>query len=202
MRKINEDTVVIATHNQGKLLEISALFSKFNLNVISVSNFNLKEPKETEDTFIGNARIKAHFAAKNSNFISLSDDSGIMVDGLNGAPGVYTADWATTEDGRDFNHAMTRVWTLLEKNKIASPRTAHFICVLCLAWPDGHDEVFEGKVSGKITWPMRGKNGFGFDPIFIPDGHKETFGEMNQDKKHKMSHRSIAFGKLVNACLS
>jgi XTP/dITP diphosphohydrolase len=202
MRKIYEDTIVIATHNEGKLLEISNLFSKFKLNVLSVSEFNLKEPIETEDNFIGNARIKAHFAAKNSNLLSLSDDSGIMVDGLNGAPGVYTADWATTQNGRDYNLAMTKVWALLEKNNIPSPRTAHFICVLCLTWPDGHDEIFEGKVSGKITWPMRGENGFGFDPIFIPNGHKKTFGEMNPNEKHKMSHRSIAFGKLINACLS
>ena len=179
MRKIYEDTIVIATHNEGKLLEISNLFSKFKLSVLSVSEFNLKEPIETEDNFIGNARIKAHFAAKNSNLLSLSDDSGIMVDGLNGAPGVYTADWATTQNGRDYNLAMTKVWALLEKNNIPSPRTAHFICVLCLTWPDGHDEIFEGKVSGKITWPMRGENGFGFDPIFIPNGHKKTFGEMN-----------------------
>jgi XTP/dITP diphosphohydrolase len=200
MRKIEEDTIVIATHNNGKLVEISELFKNFKIKTISVSKFNLKEPKETESTFIGNARIKAHFASEATGLPALSDDSGLVVDGLNGAPGVYTADWATTAQGRNFDLAMEKVWSLLEEKKTPFPRIAHFICVLCLAWPDGHDEIFEGSISGQIVWPMKGTKGFGFDPVFLPDGQTKTFGEMSPEKKHNMSHRSVAFKKLLNAC--
>lgn len=200
MRKLVEKKIVLASHNAGKLREIAALLDPFGINVVSAGSLGFDEPEETEDNFAGNARIKAHYAAELSGFPALSDDSGITVDGLNGAPGVYTADWAETENGRDFEMAMTKVWTLLEEKNTKFPRTAAFNCTLCLAWPDGHDEIFEGKVEGTVVWPMRGKNGFGFDPVFQPLGHSETFGEMDPQQKHDMSHRADAFAKLVSGC--
>lgn len=197
MRKFSGSKLVIASHNKGKLREIAALLEPFGIEVASAADFGLNEPEETESTFAGNARIKAHFAAKETGLPALSDDSGIMVDALDGAPGVYTADWAETPNGRDFPMAMTKVWTLLEEQNAPEPRTARFCCTLCLAWPDGHDEVFEGTVSGRLVWPMRGDLGFGFDPIFLPDGETQTFGEMDPARKHDMSHRADAFAKLV-----
>ena len=195
MRKLTEPKIVLASHNNGKLNEIMELLSPYNIDVVSAGYLGLKEPVETESTFIGNARIKAHFAAKASNLPALSDDSGIQVDALNGNPGVYTANWAETPNGRDFQLAMTKVWTKLEERNAPEPRTARFCATLCLAWPDGHDEIFEGTVEGRISWPMRGNFGFGFDPIFTPNGEIETFGEMNPIKKHSMSHRNEAFQK-------
>lgn len=200
VRKFAERNLVIASHNAGKLHEIELLLNQFDVAISSAANHGLVEPAETEDNFIGNARIKAHFAASQTGFPALSDDSGISIEALDGAPGVYTADWAETPNGRDFPMAMTKVWRLLEECNAPSPRNAAFNCTLCLAWPDGHDEVFEGKVSGQIVWPMRGSEGFGFDPIFVPNGHNETFGEMDAKKKHAMSHRAIAFAKLVEGC--
>lgn len=202
MRKFDGDKLVVATHNTGKLREISALLEPFGIAVTSAGALGLEEPEETEDTFVGNARIKAHFAAKESGLPALSDDSGIMVDALDGAPGVYTADWAETPNGRDFPMAMEKTWTLLEEKNAPLPRTARFCCTLCLAWPDGHDEVFEGKVEGSLTWPMRGDQGFGYDPIFVPEGFDITFGEMDPDKKHQMSHRADAFAKLVKGAFA
>ncbi len=199
-RKLTENRLVVATHNAGKLREIGALLSPFGVDVVSADELGLDEPEETENTFAGNARIKAHHAAKNSGLPALSDDSGIAVDALDGAPGVYTADWAETPNGRDFPMAMAKVWTKLEDRATSEPRTAAFHCTLCLAWPDGHDELFEGKVSGRLTWPMRGTRGFGYDPMFIPDGETQTFGEMGPDRKHGMSHRAHAFAKLVAKC--
>ena len=202
MRRFDGGTLVIASHNAGKIREIGALLQPYGAQVMSASDFGLAEPEETEDSFAGNARIKAHYAARDSGHPALSDDSGIMVDGLDGAPGVHTADWAETGHGRDFAMAMTRVWTMLEERKAAVPRTARFCCTLCLAWPDGHDELFEGRVEGQVVWPMRGDRGFGFDPVFLPDGETETFGEMDPAKKHRMSHRAAAFAKLVAACFA
>lgn len=202
MRKFDGDKLVVATHNAGKLREISALLEPYGIAVTSAGALGLEEPEETEDSFAGNARIKAHFAAKESGLPALSDDSGIMVDALDGAPGVYTADWAETPNGRDFPMAMEKTWTLLEQKNAPLPRTARFCCTLCLAWPDGHDEVFEGKVEGSLTWPMRGDQGFGYDPIFIPEGFDITFGEMDPDKKHQMSHRADAFAKLVKGAFA
>ena len=196
-RAFDGDKLVIASHNAGKIREIGALLAPFGVSVVSAGDLGLDEPEETEDTFAGNARIKAHFAAKASGLPALSDDSGITVDALDGQPGVYTADWAETPNGRDFPMAMTKVWTLLEEKSAPEPRTAAFNCTLCLAWPDGHDEIFEGIVRGAVSWPMRGENGFGFDPIFVPNGHSETFGEMDPAQKHAMSHRADAFAKLV-----
>lgn len=200
MRKLTENRIVLASHNTGKLREISELLAPYGIEVVSAGDLGLAEPAETEDNFAGNARIKAHFAAKASGLPALSDDSGIEVDGLNGQPGVYTADWAETPRGRDFKMAMTRVWALLMENQSPKPWTARFCCTLCLAWPDGHDEIFAGTVEGQVVWPMRGQNGFGFDPIFQPDGHSETFGEMDPAIKHGMSHRADAFAKLVAGC--
>ena len=200
MRRFTGDKLVIASHNKGKLREMAALLAPFGVTVVSAGDLGLPEPAETEDSFAGNARIKAHFAAKESGLPALSDDSGLMVDALNGAPGVYTADWAETPNGRDFNMAMEKTWALLETHNAPEPRTASFNCTLCLAWPDGHDEIFDGQVPGRLTWPMRGEQGFGYDPMFIPDGYDETFGEMDPMKKHEMSHRAIAFAKLVEGC--
>lgn len=200
MRKLVENRIVLASHNAGKLREISALLAPFGIEVVSAGDLGFDEPEETEDNFAGNARIKAHFAAKASGLPALSDDSGIQVDALNGAPGVYTADWAETPQGRDFPMAMTKVWTLLEEKQAPEPRLAQFCCTLCLAWPDGHDEIFEGAVKGTLVWPMRGDLGFGFDPIFQPIGFKRTFAEIDPAKKHEMSHRADAFAKLVAGC--
>jgi XTP/dITP diphosphohydrolase len=201
-RKFDGDKLVIATHNAGKLREIGALLAPFGVEVISAGELGFDEPEETESTFAGNARIKAHYAAKKSGLPALSDDSGIMVDALDGAPGVYTADWAETPNGRDFVMAMTKVWTLLEEKSAPEPRKASFTATLCLAWPDGHDEIFEGQVHGRVVWPMRGEQGFGFDPVFQPDGKDQTFGEMDPAEKHAMSHRSVAFQKLVEGCFA
>ncbi len=200
MRKFDDDALVIATHNKGKLREIAALLAPFGVSVSSAADHGLEEPEETEDTFAGNARIKAHFAAQATGLPALSDDSGITVEALDGAPGVYTADWAETPQGRDFPMAMEKVWRLLEERGAPAPRKAAFNCTLCLAWPDGHDEVFEGRVEGQVVWPMRGKNGFGFDPVFLPDGESETFGEMAPERKDAMSHRADAFAKFVQGC--
>lgn len=202
MRKFSDDSLIIATHNKGKLGEISELLLPFGVNVTSAGKLGLEEPEETEETFAGNARIKAHFAAQASGKPALSDDSGITVNALDGAPGVYTADWAETPTGRDFPMAMKKVWDLLEAKNAPTPRTASFNCTLCLAWPDGHDEIFEGKVNGHLVWPMRGQSGFGFDPIFVPHGENLTFGEMNPERKKQISHRADAFAKLVDSCFA
>lgn len=197
MRKLTEQKIVLASHNAGKLKEITELLHPFGITVVSASELGLPEPEETEDTFAGNARIKAHFAANAANLPALSDDSGLSVEALDGAPGVYTADWAETPNGRDFPMAMEKVWAKLEEMNAPHPRSAAFHCTLCLAWPDGHDEVFEGKVEGSLSWPMRGDQGFGFDPIFTPYGESITFGEMDPAGKKAVSHRSDAFRKFA-----
>ncbi len=202
MRKFTEERLVVATHNKGKLEEISALLEPFSVAVTSAGQLGLAEPAETETTFIGNARIKAHFAAQASGLPALADDSGITIDGLNGAPGVYTADWAETPNGRDFVLAMTKTWAALEAANAPYPRLAQFRCTLVLAWPDGHDEVFEGVMPGQVVWPMRGDQGHGYDPIFQPDGHDVTFGEMDRWAKNQISHRADAFRKLVEGCFT
>lgn len=202
MRKFTDEKLVIASHNKGKLREIAELLSPFGVTTVSAGDLGLDEPEETESTFAGNARIKAHYAAKASGLPALSDDSGIMVDALDGAPGVYTADWAETPNGRDFPMAMTKVWDMLNAKSAPEPRLAQFCATLCLAWPDGHDELFEGQVKGRLVWPMRGDLGFGFDPIFQPLGETVTFGEMDPTRKHGMSHRADAFKKLVAGCFA
>src|SRR5210317_1122081 len=200
MRVLTAPKIVLASHNKGKLREIQALLAPFGIACVSAGELGLEEPVETETSFAGNARLKAHFAAQAAGLPALSDDSGITVDGLDGAPGVYTADWAETPDGRDFVMAMTRTWNELEQRGVAEPRLAQFRCCLVLAWPDGHDEVFEGVMPGRIVWPMRGDQGHGYDPIFQPDGYDVTFGEMDRWEKNKISHRADAFKKLIAGC--
>ena len=202
MRVLTEPTIVLASHNKGKLQEIQALLAPFGIACVSAGELGLEEPVETETSFAGNARLKAHFAAQAAGLPALSDDSGICVDGLYGAPGVYTADWAETPSGRNFTMAMTRVWKELDAADAPSPRRAQFNCTLCLAWPDGHDEIFAGIATGQVVWPMRGMHGFGFDPMFQPDGFDQTFAEMLPEEKHPLSHRADAFNKLVSGCLT
>jgi XTP/dITP diphosphohydrolase len=202
MRKFSGDTLLVATHNRGKLEEIAKLLEPFGISVVSAGDMNLPEPAETEDSFVGNARIKAHAAAKATGLPALSDDSGITIDALNGAPGVYTADWAETPNGRDFVMAMAKTWEKLEAVAAPEPRLAQFRCTLVLAWPDGHDEVFEGVMPGRVVWPMRGSQGHGYDPIFQPDGFEITFGEMDRWQKNEISHRADAFRKLVGGCFT
>ncbi len=202
MRKFQGDRLVVATHNRGKQEEIAALLVPFAIAVLSAADLGLTEPAETETTFVGNARIKAHAAAQATGLPSLADDSGISIDALDGAPGVYTADWAETPQGRDFALAMTRAWQALEAAEAPYPRKAQFRCTLVLAWPDGRDEVFEGVMPGQVVWPMRGDQGHGYDPIFQPDGHMVTFGEMDRWAKNQISHRADAFRKLVEGCFS
>lgn len=199
-RKFSGATLVVATHNNGKLEEITDLLAPFNVAVKGAKELNLTEPEETETTFVGNARIKAHAAARATGLPALSDDSGITIDSLGGSPGVYTADWAETPNGRDFVMAMEKTHAALEAANAPFPRRAQFRCTLVLAWPDGHDEVFEGVMPGVIVWPMRGDQGHGYDPIFQPDGYDITFGEMDRWEKNKISHRADAFKKFVAGC--
>ncbi len=200
MRRFSGDRLLVATHNKGKLEEIADLLAPFDVKVVGAAELNLPEPDETETTFIGNARIKAHAAAQATGLPALADDSGIAIDALGGAPGVYTADWAETPNGRDFIMAMTRAHDALEAANAPYPRRAQFCCTLVLAWPDGHDEVFEGVMPGQVVWPMRGDQGHGYDPIFQPDGYDQTFAEMDRWEKNRISHRADAFRKLVAGC--
>ena len=202
MRGLRGNTLCIATHNRGKLEEIAALLAPYDVRVVSAGDLGLPEPIEDGTTFVQNARLKAHAAARATGLVALADDSGICVDALDGAPGVYTADWADTPDGRDFSMAMTRTWTALEAVAAVEPRRAQFRCTLVLAWPDGADAVFDGCMAGRIVWPMRGDLGHGYDPIFQPDGHHLTFAEMDRFEKNRISHRADAFAKLVAACFT
>lgn len=196
------DRLLIATHNAGKLEEIADLLAPFGVTVVSAADLGLPVPEETETTFVGNARIKAHAGAKASGLPTLADDSGLTVDALSGAPGVYTADWAETPAGRDFNLAMARLQRELEQIAAVEPRRGQFRCTLVLAWPDGSDQVFEGVMPGRIVWPPRGSQGHGYDPVFQPDGHDITFGEMDRWQKNRISHRARAFAQLVEACFT
>lgn len=199
MRKLGERKLLVATHNSGKLDEIRAMMAPHGIEVTSAGEMGLAEPEETESSFIGNARIKARAAVEATGLPVLADDSGITVDGLDGAPGVYTADWAETPNGRDFMQAMTRTWNELEARSATHPRTAQFRATLILMWPDGHEEIFEGVAPGRLTWPPRGAEGHGYDPIFIPDGHDLTYAEMKPEEKNRISHRADAFRKLEAA---
>ena len=199
-RRFQGDRLLVATHNTGKLEEIAALLQPFGVAVVGAAEMNLPEPSETGTSFVENARIKAHAAAKATGLPALSDDSGIEIDALGGAPGVYTADWAETPNGRDFAMAMTKTVEKLTASGHPRPWTARFCCTLVLAWPDGHDEVFPGTIEGEITWPMRGTQGHGYDPIFQPNGHSISFGEMDRWQKNRISHRADAFEKFVAGC--
>jgi XTP/dITP diphosphohydrolase len=200
--------IVIATHNPGKLREMRDLLAPFGVSAQSAGELGLSEPAETGKTFAANARIKALTAAKATGRVAFADDSGLAVDALDGAPGIHSARWAGP--GKDFRGAMNRVQTLLIERgaKMAEQRHAHFIAALCLAWPDGHIEEFEGQVHGTVIWPPRGEKGFGYDPLFLPDGFERTFGEMGAEEKHGLpphgrglSHRARAFMKLADVCL-
>ncbi|MCT4608216.1 MAG: RdgB/HAM1 family non-canonical purine NTP pyrophosphatase [Pelagimonas sp.] len=199
-RKFDGNRLLVATHNAGKLEEIRELLAPFGVSVVGAKEMDLPEPIEDGTTFVENARIKAHAAAKATGLPALSDDSGIEIDALDKQPGVYTADWAETGDGRDFKMAMTKSHDLLVAKGAAQPWTARFCSTLVLAFPDGHDEVFAGIVEGQVVWPMRGVEGHGYDPIFQPDGYDITFGEMDFDEKNRISHRADAFRKFVAGC--
>ena len=200
MRGIGEK-LVIATHNPGKLREIAELMEPFGITCIGAAELDLPEPEEIGNTFVDNAELKARSAADLSGFPALADDSGLCVDALGGMPGIFSARWAEERPGnRDFGAAMQRVWEALEDCGPKASRDAHFACALAIAWPnDGQAEAFEGRVDGTLVWPPRGNRGFGYDPIFVPAGFEETFGEMEPAEKHAMSHRADAFRKLVDA---
>lgn len=186
-----EERIVIASHNPGKVREIGDLLAPFGLAVVSADSLGLPEPEETGVTFAANAELKAMAAAIGARLPALADDSGLVVPALGGAPGVYSARWAGPD--RDFGLAMERLRQELDGE---ADRTAHFVCALALGWPDGTCEVFEGRVDGRLVFPPRGERGFGYDPIFLPDGEAETFGEMAPERKHAMSHRARAFEQL------
>jgi XTP/dITP diphosphohydrolase len=200
--------LVIATHNPGKLAEMRGLLAPYGIDATSAGELGLKEPDETGMTFRDNARIKAAAAAQTTGLPAFSDDSGLAVDALDGAPGIFSARWAGPD--KDFARAMAMVEQKLGERGATTPqhRTAQFVSALCVAWPDGHREEFEARVSGTLVWPPRGDKGFGYDPLFLPDGHTRTFGEMSSDEKHELpprgrglSHRARAFLKLAEACL-
>jgi len=200
--------VVIATHNPGKLAEMRDLLAPYGITAQSAGELNLPEPQETGETFAANARIKAMAAAKATGQVAFADDSGLVVDALGGEPGIHSARWAGPN--KDFRFAMNRIQTMLIERGARTPdqRRAHFIAALCLAWPDGHTEEFEGRVDGVAVWPPRGDAGFGYDPLFLPDGFDHTFGQMSANEKHGLppngkglSHRARAFVMLADACL-
>jgi len=197
-RRLAGGKLVLATHNAGKLREVAALLTPWGFEVVSAGALGLPEPAETEDSFLGNARIKALAAARASGLPALADDSGFSVAALDGAPGVRTADWAETPTGRDYAMAMGKVEKLARH---AADRRAWFSCALVVAWPDGHTEGFLGEAHGSWVWPPRGANGFGYDPMFVPVGGTETFGEMAPEAKHAISHRAAAFALLSAHCL-
>jgi len=196
-RKFIYDQLVIASHNLGKIDEITELMAPLGITVRSSVELQLPEPIEDGLTFIENATIKAISASNNTGLPALSDDSGLSINALSGAPGIYSARWAETDDGRDFNVAMERIHNELIKH---DDLTAQFTCALALSWPDGHIETFEGILNGKIIWPPRGTKGFGYDPIFQKLGDSRTFGEIEPMEKQNISHRAIAFNKMLESC--
>ncbi|AMO72202.1 RdgB/HAM1 family non-canonical purine NTP pyrophosphatase [Sphingorhabdus sp. M41] len=204
-RNLSPGRLVIASHNQGKVREIRALLEPYGIEPVSAGDLDLPEPEETGTTFAENALLKARASAEGANCVALADDSGLCVAALGGKPGVYTADWAERqwfegEPGRDWYMAMGKVEGLLAEQGLDVDRSAYFACTLALAWPDGHSEVFEGRVQGNLVWPPRGTLGFGYDPVFQPIGFTETFSELDPAQKQAMSHRADAFRKLVEAC--
>lgn len=191
--------LVLASHNKGKIFEFRGLLAPYHIDVVSSAELGITEPEETGSTFAANAALKAEVTAKMSGLPALADDSGLEVEALGGAPGIYSARWAG--EPRDFYAAMARVEReLTAHNQIENAR-ANFICVLCLAMPDGETQIFEGRVFGRLTFPPRGTNGFGYDPIFVPDGYTQTFGEMDPEAKQLISHRQAAFTAFSQAML-
>ncbi|RJG46753.1 RdgB/HAM1 family non-canonical purine NTP pyrophosphatase [Mesorhizobium sp. DCY119] len=212
MRILTEREIVVASHNEGKLREFADLMAPFGFQAKSAKEYGLPEPDETGTTFEENAFIKAFASAKATSLPALSDDSGLVVDALGGQPGVYTANWAEKPDGtRDFGMAMQRTEVALHEVGATDPedRKGRFVAVICVAWPDGHAEYFRGEAEGTLVWPPRGEKGFGYDPVFMPDGHDLTFGEMTAEQKHgwkpgqdeALSHRARAFQKFARAML-
>ena len=208
MHRLIKGRLVIATHNPGKLAEMRELLAPHGVEAVSAGDLGLAEPEETGDSFVANARIKASAAAKAAALPAFADDSGIVVDALDGAPGIYSARWAG--ENKDFTAAMSRIERLLQERGATQEqrRSAHFVSALCVAWPDGHLEEVEARVDGVLVWPPRGTAGFGYDPMFLPDGHSRTFGEMSSIEKHGLpplgkglSHRARAFVKLAEICL-
>jgi XTP/dITP diphosphohydrolase len=199
IRRLSPGRLVAATHNKGKVSELTDLFAPLGFEVVSAIELDLPEPEETEATFAGNAILKARAAAEATGAPALSDDSGLSVTALGGAPGIYSARWAG--EPRDFGKAMEKVQRELDDIG-ATDRSAKFVCALAIVWPDGHAEVFEGEVHGELTWPPRGDKGFGYDPVFVAEGESITFGEMEPALKHAMSHRARAVEKLKAALLS
>ena len=208
IRPLTSDHLVIATHNPGKLAEMRELLAPYRITVKSAGELDLVEPDENGMTFGENACIKAEAAAHAARLPALADDSGLAVQALDGAPGIHSARWAGPN--RDFGRAMKRIEQQLRARDATTPaqRRAHFVSALCLAWPDGHTEAFEARVAGTLVWPPRGTRGFGYDPMFLPDGQQRTFGEMSSEEKHGLpprgnglSHRARAFMKLAEACL-
>jgi XTP/dITP diphosphohydrolase len=212
MHSLNGKKIVVASHNEGKLREFAGLMAPFGFAAKSAREYGLPEPDETGTTFEENAYIKAFAAAKATGLPALSDDSGLCVDALDGAPGVYTANWAEKEDGtRDFAMAMRRTEAAMQEAGATEParRTGRFVAVICLAFPDGEGEYYRGEVEGRLVWPPRGELGFGYDPVFLPNGHDKTFGEMTAQEKHgwkpgdaqALSHRARAFKKFAEGRL-
>ena len=197
--KLKPGKLVIASHNAGKVREIRALLEPYGIDPVSAASLDLPEPEETGTTFAANALLKAVSSCDLSGIVALADDSGLCVEALGGEPGVYTANWAEPEDGgpRNWMMAMQKVEDRLQALGADVSRRAHFVCTLALVWPDGSDALFEGRVEGTLVWPPRGERGFGYDPVFVPDGYTETFGEMDPVAKHAISHRADAFAKLV-----
>ncbi len=201
IRKLAPGKLVIASHNAGKVREIAAMLGPYGIEPVSAKELDLPEPEETGTTFIANAEMKARLAADLSGLPALADDSGLCVEALGGDPGVYTANWAETPTGRDWALAMRRVEDALAAKGADASRDAHFVCVLSLAWPDGHVESFEGRADGTLTWPPRGNVGFGYDPVFVPLGETRSYAELAPEEKHARSHRAEAFRQLVAAVL-
>lgn len=213
IRKLAPGKLVIASHNKGKIREIAALLGPYGVEPVSAGALDLPEPEETGTSFVANAELKALQAADLSGLPALADDSGLCVDALDGAPGIFSARWGLPDPGiaglapvpaddpqsRDFMRAMRRVWDQLSALPPGTSHAAHFTCALALAWPDGHVQWFEGRVHGTLVWPPRGERGFGYDPMFVADGHTMTFGEMEPAEKHAISHRADAFRQLVAA---
>jgi XTP/dITP diphosphohydrolase len=202
VRKLGPGKLVVASHNEGKVREIRALLAPYGIEPVSAAELDLPEPDEIGVNFIENADLKARQAADLSGLPALADDSGLCVEALGDRPGIFSARWAEGVDGsRDFHRAMQRVEDELQALGPEVSRDAHFACALAVVWPDGESEWFEGRVEGTLVWPPRGEGGFGYDPVFLPIGRDETFGEMDQAEKHRISHRAEAFRKLVDALL-
>lgn len=202
MASLRGADLLIATGNAGKMAEFAALLEPFGTRLHSLKDLGLREPDEDQASFAGNALLKARAGAKASGMATLADDSGLEVEGLGRAPGIHTADWAEVGGGRDFAVAMRKVWDLLEANRVPEPRRAWFFCVLALVWPDGREQVFEGRLEGRIVWPMRGDRGHGYDPIFQPTGQSVTMGEMATEAKNRISHRAVAVAAFVADCFT